>query len=124
LAEKIQSHAPEVSHWENGKRIPGLKIVEKLANALEVSFEWLLTGKGSGFLLRKRYSTGDRQKGVEEEGKELEPTNSEMDSFTFETETDEADFRLFEEEGQGRGGAIVPKVYGSNGRSRLGRFEL
>jgi transcriptional regulator with XRE-family HTH domain len=103
LAKKIQSHAPEVSHWENGKRIPGLKTIEKLANALEVSFEWLLTGKGSGFLLRKRYSARISQKGVEEEDKELESANSEIERFTFETEMEEADFRLFEEEGQGRG---------------------
>lgn len=103
LAKKIQSHAPEVSHWENGKRIPGLKTVEKLAKALEVSFEWLLTGKGSGFILRKRYSTKLQGKGVEEEGKELATDDSEMDRFSFEAEMEEADFRLFEEEGHGRG---------------------
>ncbi len=109
LAKKIQSHAPEVSHWENGKRIPGLKTVEKLAKALEVSFEWLLTGKGSGFILRKRYSTKLPEKRVEEEGQELESDNSEIDRFKFETEMEEADFRLFEDEGQGRGSESFQK---------------
>ncbi len=103
LAKKIQSHAPEVSHWENGKRTPGLKTVEKLAKALEVSFEWLLTGKGSGFILRKKYSTKLPTKGVEEDEKGLEADDSEMDRFKFETEMEETDFRLFEEGGQGRG---------------------
>jgi transcriptional regulator with XRE-family HTH domain len=102
LAKKIQSHAPEVSHWENGKRIPGLKTAEKLAKALEVSFEWLLTGQGSGFLVRKKYSTKLPAKKVEEEAKTLEMDDSELDRFAFETEVEDADFRLFEEEAQGR----------------------
>ncbi len=115
LAKKIQSHAPEVSHWENGKRIPGLKTVEKLANALEVSFEWLLTGKGSGFILRKRYSAKFPTKGVEEEEKGLETDQSELDRFSFETEMEETDYRLFEEEQQGGETQPFKKIMGQMG---------
>ena len=96
LAKKIQSHAPEVSHWENGKRIPGLKTVEKLAKALDIQFEWLLTGNGVGFITRDKYSSKFPVEEVREDARELED-DEKIEKLAFENELDQTDFRLFQE---------------------------
>ncbi|SDY68723.1 helix-turn-helix domain-containing protein [Thermoactinomyces sp. DSM 45892] len=70
LAEKIGKKANTVSTYENGGAMPPVEIVRKLADVLEVSFEWLLGNPSS--------ENGDMydlisSKGVKWKGKELSP---------------------------------------------------
>ncbi len=45
LAVRVGCHPPDISDWENGKTTPSLASLLKLAQALDISETWLLTGK-------------------------------------------------------------------------------
>lgn len=46
FSEAIGCTQPVVSRYENGKNIPSLARLQTIAEACEVSFEWLATGNG------------------------------------------------------------------------------
>lgn len=47
LAAKIGQPRSRVSEWVHGKRVPSLEDVIRLAGALRVSMDWLVTGAES-----------------------------------------------------------------------------
>ena len=46
LAEEIGVRQTSVSAWERGKKDPTTENMSRVAQVLDVSFEWLATGKG------------------------------------------------------------------------------
>lgn len=44
LAKAVGASSPTVNNWLNYDREPSIKYLEKLANTLEVSIQWLVTG--------------------------------------------------------------------------------
>ncbi len=61
LAARVGCHPPDISDWENGKTTPSLASLLKLAQALDVSETWLLTGKAVPYSVPKR--VGDTESG-------------------------------------------------------------
>lgn len=46
LADKLGCSHPNVHQWESGKRNPKLTTLHRIANALAINLNWLLTGEG------------------------------------------------------------------------------
>lgn len=45
LAERVRCHPPDISDWENGKNVPSVESLIKLARALNTTETWLASGK-------------------------------------------------------------------------------
>lgn len=46
LARRISVTQPSVAEWESGRKAPSMKNMMRLAQLLDVGFEWLSTGRG------------------------------------------------------------------------------
>ena len=51
LADLIGVSRSALAQWETELSKPGLESLRKMAEALEVSFEWLATGRGNQYVL-------------------------------------------------------------------------
>ncbi|MEO7623378.1 MAG: helix-turn-helix transcriptional regulator [Gallionella sp.] len=51
LARRIPVTQPSVAEWESGRKAPSMKNLMRLAQLLDVGFEWLSTGRGEMRLL-------------------------------------------------------------------------
>ncbi|WP_083284641.1 helix-turn-helix domain-containing protein [Neisseria sp. HMSC31F04] len=46
LADEVGVHQTGVAQWETGRTDPATENLSRIAQALDVNFEWLATGKG------------------------------------------------------------------------------
>lgn len=65
LAETLKISPQAVQNWEYGKTAPKLSRFESLAEALDVSKEWLMTGKGKISLGEEPLQEGDDEKAIQ-----------------------------------------------------------
>lgn len=65
LAARVGCHPPDISDWENGKNIPSVESLIKLARALNTTETWLASGKNPKDLVDGRINSKITQLPVE-----------------------------------------------------------
>ena len=65
LAERVGCHPPDISDWENGKNVPSVESLIKLARALNTTETWLASGKNPKYSVDGRKTSKITQLPVE-----------------------------------------------------------